>query len=65
MRIVISPMARPATYREPRRVNILIEKELHQRASRLAFRLGLRGGFSEYVARLIAADRRSKRKVAA
>ena len=42
-----------------------MEKELNLWAKRRAFVLGLRGGLSEYVARLIAADRRSKRKVSA
>jgi len=65
VRIKVLRMARPATYLEPRRVNILLERKLHLKASRLAFRLGLRGGFSEYVARLIAADRRGKRKTSA
>ena len=58
-------MARPALYRQPRRVNILIETEVHRKAARKAFRMGLRGGFSEYVSRLIAADRRRKNAVEA
>jgi hypothetical protein len=58
-------MARPSIYKKAHRVNIILEKEAHQKAARKAFRLGLRGGFSAYVAQLIAADRRSKRKGAA
>lgn len=53
-------MARPAIYHAAKRVNIIIEESLHAQALEKAADHKLRGGFSEYVARLIAADRKRK-----
>lgn len=53
-------MPRPAIYRNPKRVNIVLEGDLHSLGQKKASDHGMRGGFSEYVARLIAADRSRK-----
>lgn len=53
-------MARPPIYKEARRINIVIEASLHAQGIEKAARHRLRGGFSEYVARLIVADRKRK-----
>lgn len=53
-------MARTAFYHQSKRVNILIEAALHEAGAAKAKSLDLRGGFSEYVGRLIAADRAKK-----
>lgn len=53
-------MPRPAIYRAAKRVNIVLESELHALGVSKANSHRLRGGFSEYVARLIAADRKRK-----
>ena len=47
-------------YTAPRRVTIILETALHESAVRRADEFSLKGGFSEYVARLILADRRRK-----
>ena len=54
------PMARKAIFRHPRRVNILIEKEVHSAACKRVEQFNLRGGFGEYVTRLIIADQERK-----
>jgi hypothetical protein len=54
-------MARARFFENARRVNIVIERGLHEAAKARAQRYGLRGGFSEYVARLIAVDAETKR----
>jgi hypothetical protein len=53
-------MARTALFTDGKRVNILIESEVHQQGVSRAKSLELRGGFSEYVARLIKADKARK-----
>ena len=53
-------MARPPIYKKARRINIVLEAELHAEGVDKAAQHRLRGGFSEYVARLIAADRKKK-----
>ena len=53
-------MSRRPTYRSPRRINIIIEADLHDAAIAKSKDLSFRGGFSEYVGRLIAADRKRK-----
>ncbi len=53
-------MPRKSKYQEPRRVNIILEAHLHDAAVERAETFRLIGGFSEYVARLIAADRKRK-----
>jgi hypothetical protein len=53
-------MARPVLFIRPRRVNILIETSTHEVGKAKAKALQIRGGFSEYVSRLIAADRARK-----
>jgi len=53
-------MARPALFQTPTRVNIIIESEVHNQGKKRAKSLELRGGFSEYVARLIKADKARK-----
>lgn len=53
-------MAREKFFEEPRRVNIIIERKVHDRAIVRARNYGLRGGFSEYVCRLIVADIKTK-----
>lgn len=53
-------MSRRRIYESPRRTNILIEESLHAEAAARAKSLGLEGGFSEYVTRLIIADRKRK-----
>lgn len=57
-------MARTATLIKPRNATISIETELHKIAVKRAKDTGLRGGFSEYVSRLIAADRARKNSAA-
>ena len=53
-------MGRTAIFIKAQRVNILIEKELHEAAKKRAKEFEIRGGFSEYVSRLIKADRERK-----
>jgi hypothetical protein len=53
-------MGRKALFRQAHRVNILIEKTLHEDAQKRATEFGIRGGFSEYVSRLIKADKARK-----
>lgn len=53
-------MGRTSLFVKPRRVNILIEESLHQEAKARAAEFEIRGGFSEYVSRLIKADRARK-----
>jgi len=53
-------MPRKSRYYAPRRINIILESALHDEAVQRADDLGFVGGFSEYVARLILADRRRK-----
>lgn len=53
-------MPRPKKYVSPKRINLLLEASVHQFATDRARAFNLSGGFSEYVARLIAQD--SKRK---
>jgi hypothetical protein len=53
-------MSRPAIYRAAKRINIILEADLHAIGVSKAEHHRLRGGFSEYVARLIAADRKRK-----
>ena len=53
-------MPRKPKYTAPRRINIILEAALHADAVRRADDFRLAGGFSEYVARLIQADRARK-----
>lgn len=53
-------MPQKRKYTAPRRVTIILETALHEGAVRRADEFSLRGGFSEYVARLIQADRARK-----
>lgn len=53
-------MPRPQILRDRRNVTISIEKDLHLTAGQKAKSLRLVGGFSEYVARLIARDQLRK-----
>lgn len=53
-------MARPKIYSKAKRINIILEAEIHDIGVRRASEHRLSGGFSEYVARLIKADRRRK-----
>ena len=53
-------MARIPTLKDRRNATISIEKELHRSAVQKAKTLRIGGGFSEYVARLIARDQRRK-----
>ena len=57
-------MARKSKYHAPRRINIIIEAALHDEAVQRAEAFAFEGGFSEYVARLIAADRNRKGRCA-
>lgn len=56
-------MPRPRLYNKARRVTIYICSEQHEQASKRAYQMGLRGGFSELVARLIAHDSKRKGRV--
>lgn len=53
-------MPRKSKYHAPRRINIILEADLHEEAVKRADAFNFAGGFSEYVARLIAADRKRK-----
>lgn len=53
-------MPRHRLYRKPRRAQIKIEDELLKAAHKKAKQLGLRGGFSEYVQRLLSKSLRLK-----
>lgn len=60
-------MPRPRLFTEAARVNVILEKTLHDAAKNKAREYQLRGGFSEYVGRLIKADldRKGRRVLAA
>jgi hypothetical protein len=47
-------MARPKTYNDAHRTNLIIERELFSKASRRAYEEGY--SFAEYVARLLVND---------
>jgi len=53
-------MPQKRKYAAPRRVTIILETALHECAVRRADEFSFKGGFSEYVARLIQADRARK-----
>jgi len=57
-------MARTASLEKPKKATINIETELHGKAVQRAKTIGITGGFSEYVARLIASDMRRRGSVA-
>jgi len=57
-------MPRPTTLQDRDRFNISFERALKVAAAQRAKELGLRGGFSEYLARLCVADLRNKGSVA-
>lgn len=52
----------PPAIQDLKRVNISIEGELHRMAKIRAQKMGLRDGFSGYVARLLKLDMKRKRK---
>lgn len=57
-------MARIAVLRDQKRINVSIETELHSAVGARAKQLGIKGGFSEYVARLCVADLLRKNSIA-
>ena len=56
-------MPRTKIHARPHRTNVLIDRGLHQDATRHAVQYGYRS-FSEYVARLVVADMQRKRSAA-
>lgn len=57
-------MARKFSHPELVRKNISLDKNVHKEGARRARAEGIKGGFSEYIARLIVADMKRKRTVA-
>jgi len=61
--VLTAHMARPILYQEALRVNVVLEKDLHRKASQRAVQQG-NWSFSEYVARLLIADLKRKHSIA-
>jgi len=53
-------MARPKIYKKPARVHLTLPDDLKRAASKYAFTLGLHGGFTELVSRLLVAELATK-----
>jgi hypothetical protein len=49
-------MARPKIHKSPCRIHITIPSDVKNMASRHAFKLGLQGGLSELISRLLVAE---------
>lgn len=57
-------MPRPRRLQNVRRINISLENEVHRLATARAKEIGLRGGFSELVSRVLVAELSRKRDIA-
>ncbi len=58
-------MGRPKRYTNPARVHLVLPDDLKKKASKHAFNLGMTGGLTELVSRLLVAELSNKQIAAA